>query len=211
MTADVGSTFANGFVVDAAAAAQRSDYHPHGSLEGLIGVGDYVIRPGETPHSLLERMMVAFRTEAASVGLSPATTLQGLNAYQLLIAASIVEKEGYYAVNMPQVARVIFNRLRIGQQLQMDATVLYALGMDGGKVTPDMLALHNPYNTYWIGGLTPTPICTVSATALRAVLHAPPGSWLYFVLIDPSGRMAFSSTYAQQLINEQRAAAGGLG
>jgi UPF0755 protein len=207
----VGTAFANSFVVDANEAARASAYRPNGTFEGLIGPGSYLIKPGDTPGSLLQRMTTAFNKQAASVGFGPSTAVEGLSAYQLLIAASIVEKEGYYTFNMPQVARVIFNRLAAGQQLQMDSTVLYSLGLDGGRVTPAMLALHNPYNTYWISGLTPTPICTVSSAALSAVLHAPPGPWLYFVLMDKSGKMAFSSTYAQQKRNEQIAAQGDAG
>ncbi len=62
-----------------------------------------------------------------------------------------------------------------------------------------MLQIHTPYNTYLNTGLTPTPICTVSTIALKAVLHAPPGPWLYFTVIDKRGDEAFSSTFAQQL------------
>ncbi len=211
IASDMGNSFANSFVQDANQLASASPYRPNHSLEGLLGIGSYIISPTDTPRSLVERMSAAFDKEAASVGLSPSTTLNGLNAYQLVIAASIVEKEGYYPVNMPQVARVIFNRLQIGQKLQMDSTVLYYLGQDGGKVTSAMLQLHTAYNTYWASGLTPTPICAVSTTALSAVLHAPPGSWLYFVLINKDGTMKFSTTYKEQLAAEQEAASRGLG
>ena len=120
-----------------------------------------------------------------------------------MIAASIVEKEGYYPVNMPKVARVIYNRLARGGPLQMDATVLYYLGKDGGTVTPAMLQTQEPYNTYLNTGLTPTPICAVSTIALRATLHPPVGTWLYFTLINEDGQMAFSTTFAQQLKEEK--------
>ncbi len=152
-----------------------------------------------------------FVTQAASVGLTPSTTLNGLNAYQLVIAASIVEKEGYYPVNMPKVARVIYNRLKRGGPLQMDATVLYYLGKDGGTVTPTMLQTQEPYNTYLNTGLTPTPICAVSTIAMRATLHPPAGSWLYFTLINQDGTMAFSTTFAQQLREEKLAQQNGIG
>ena len=105
----------------------------------------------------------------------------------MVIAASIVEKEGYFPVNMPRVARTILNRLARGGGLQMDSTVLYALGRDGGTVTPADLRTRTPYNTYLHAGLTPTPICVVSMTALRAMLNPPPGPWLYFVVIDRAG------------------------
>jgi UPF0755 protein len=155
-------------------------------------------------------MARSFEKEAASVGLTPSTTISGLNAYQLITAASIVEKEGYYPNNMPKVARVIFNRLARGGPLQMDSTVLYYFKQDGGTVTPTMLTTPTPYNTYLNNGLTPTPICTVSTFALNAVLHAPPGTWLYFTLINKNGDLAFSTTFTQQLANEKLAQKKGL-
>ena len=134
----------------------------------------------------------------------------GLTVICRLSLSSIVEKEGYYPQNMPKVARVILNRLAKGMPLQMDSTVLYALGLDGGKVTPAMLRTRSPYNTYLNLGLPPTPICVVSATALSDMLHPPVGSWLYFVLVDKQGDMAFSDTYAEQLAEEARAAKAGV-
>ncbi len=108
-------------------------------------------------------MVQSFNKEAASVGLTPSTTVNGLDAYQLVTAASIVQKEGYIETRyMGKIARVIYNRLARGGPLQMDSTVLYYLGQDGGTVTPAMLKINTPYNTYLYSGLTPTPICTVS-------------------------------------------------
>ena len=210
LAAAKGNTYAEAFLRDATALAVKSPFARGSSLEGLVGAGSYVVGPSESASRLAQSMADAFVREAASVGLTPSTTIQGLNAYQLVTAASIVEKEGYYPKNMPQVARVIFNRLARGGALQMDATVLYALGQDGGTVTPSMLQTPSPYNTYLNSGLTPTPICTVSTVALKAVLHAPPGPWLYFVVIDKSGTEAFATTFAEQLKNERLAASRGL-
>jgi len=206
-----GNTYGDTFTKVATANNTPSPFHASGSLEGLIGTGQYIIAPGETPAQLAQRMERRFVKQAASVGLTPSTTLNGLDAYQLVIAASIVEKEGYYPVNMPQVARVIYNRLARGGPLQMDSTVLYYLGMDGGTVTPAMLQTQEPYNTYLNTGLTPTPICAVSTIAMRATLHPPVGSWLYFTLINKDGRMAFSNTFAEQLREEQIAQSRGIG
>lgn len=206
----VGNTFASTFLADVTQAAATSLYHPPGSLDGLIGPGLYLITPSETPAQLLAAMQASFVHEAATAGLSPSTTVLGLNAYQVLIAASIVEKEGYYAFNMPDTARVIYNRLAKNMPLQMDSTVLYALGLDGGQVTRAMLQTPTPYNTYLNRGLTPTPICVVSPQALAAVLHPPTGTWLYFVLVNKDGHMAFSITYPQQLAQEAKAAKAGL-
>ncbi len=207
----LGPSFANTFAVDANAAATTSPYARSGTLEGLIGPGRYFITPATTPQQLLAHMVASFNAEAAAVGLTPTTTREGLDAYRLVIAASIVEKEGYYAKNMPRVARVIFNRLASGGPLQMDSTVLYYFNQDGGKVTPAMLRTVTPYNTYLNAGLTPTPICTVSSNALHAMLNAPAGTWRYFVLVNKNGDMAFSTTFAEQLANERLAASRGLG
>jgi UPF0755 protein len=206
-----GNTFADGFVKAATPTQTPSPFRTSGSLEGLIGTGQYIIMPSESPAQLASKMEKRFVKQAASVGLTPSTTLNGLNAYQLVIAGSIVEKEGYYPKNMPKVARVIYNRLARGGPLQMDATVLYYLGMDGGTVTPAMLQTQEPYNTYLNTGLTPTPICTVSTIALRATLHPPVGTWLYFTLINEDGTMAFSTTFAQQLKEEKLAQSRGIG
>jgi UPF0755 protein len=205
-----GVSFADTFMRDAQEAEKVSPYRPNGTLEGLIGPGQYIVNPQTSAQDLLAAMMRGFSKMAGSVGFSSRTTVDGLSAYQVLIAASIVEKEGYYNANMPKVARVILNRLQLHRSLQMDSTVLYYLGQDGGKVTTDMLKLHTPYNTYLSPGLTPTPICVVSADALRAVLHAPPGPWLYFVVVDKNGTEAFSRTFSQQLANERLAQSRGL-
>jgi UPF0755 protein len=207
----MGNAWADSFARVATNAQTPSPFARGTSLEGLIGAGQYIVTPGTTPSMLAKRMVDGFVREAASVGLTPTSTLHGLNAYQLVIATSIVEKEGYYPKNMPRVARVIFNRLKRGGGLQMDSTVLYYLGQDGGTVTHADLQLHTPYNTYLYPGLTPTPICAVSTIALSAVLHAPPGSWLYFTLIKKDGTMAFANTFAQQLDNEKLAQLNGIG
>ena len=125
--------------------------------------------------------------------------------------ASIVEKEGVITKNMGPVARVILNRLDKDMPLQMDSTVLYAEGRDGGPVTStDLQTAVRPYNTYRNKGLTPTPICFPSVAALRAALDPPAGSWLYFVLVKQDGTEAFADTYAQQLANEALAKQRGL-
>jgi UPF0755 protein len=179
-----------------------------GSLEGLIGAGTYEIVPGETGRELLEQMVARFDTEAETAGLTPTTTVDGLNAYQLVTVASIAEKEGYYTRYMGDVARVVFNRLAAGMRLDMTSTVLYSLGKDGGPVTPQEEQITTPYNTYLHAGLTPTPICTPSVQALRAAVDPPAGVWLYFDLVTAkSGTMKFAATYAGQLALERQAAA----
>jgi UPF0755 protein len=205
-----GNRYADNFVKAATAAVTPSPYGQGSTLEGLIGDTTYLILPSTTPRELARDMVDSFDTEAAKAGLTPSTTINGLDPYQLITAASIDVKEGEYSVNMPKVARVIFNRLASGMPLQMDSTVLYALGQDGGPVSSATEDVQSPYNTYLNTGLTPTPICTVSKGALQAVLNAPKGTWLYFELTNKDGQETFSTTFAQQLAAEDLAKSRGL-
>jgi UPF0755 protein len=177
----------------------------------MLGTGEYLVLPGESDLTIVQAMVTRFDRDAQSVGLSTASAAaQGMTTYQVITVASIVEKEGYYTFNMPKVARVVYNRLARGIALQMDSTVLYAIGQDGGPVTSADLKIQSPYNTYLNKGLTPTPICMPSKDAMSAALHPPPGNWLYFVLVQKNGVMAFSDTFAEQQANEQLAKSRGL-
>ena len=178
----------------------------------MLGTGTYLVLPGETDTTLLTDMVHRFDAQASAAGLSAASaSALGMTPYQVITAASIVEKEGYYFKNMPDVARVIYNRLASSTPLQMNATVLYSLHQDGGPVTAKDLALQTPYNTYLNVGLTPTPICIPSPQALSAAVHPPPGAWLYFVLVNKNGTEAFADTYPEQLANEKLAKERGVG
>lgn len=190
----------------------RSPWQPVGSnnLDGLLGVGTYVVVPGETDRALLTKMIDRFDTEASGLDLTAGSAALGLTPYQVITVASIVEKEGVIDKNLGPVARVVLNRLHNDMMLQMDSTVLYAEGRDGGAVTETDLQLPSPYNTYLNKGLTPTPICFPSVAALRAALNPPAGSWLYFVVVESDGTEAFADTFAEQTANEALAKQRGL-
>jgi len=206
------ASFSDRFASLLRSGAVRSPFEPATSsnLEGLVAPGTYLLPPSLTPRQLLVSMVNRFVAQAASVGLRPSTSRSGLDSYDLVTAASVVEKEGYLVKNMPQVARVILNRLSRSMPLQMDSTVLYALGQDGGQVTSADERYSSPYNSYLHTGLPPTPICTSSRSALAAIMNPPAGSWLYFTLVSKDGTMAFSDTFDEQLANEAIAAKNGV-
>lgn len=207
---DIGTTF----TAVARSGRVTSPFQPPGnhSLEGLLGTGEYQVATGESATALLTTMVDRFDDQAAAAGLDAAAAAKlGMTQYQVVIAASIVEKEGYYNQNMGKVARVIVNRLKANMALDMTSTVLYSLGQDGGVVTTSDRHKDTPYNTYIHSGLTPTPICFPSPVALRAAVNPTPGSWLYFVVVDKDGTEAFSTTYTKQLANEALAKQRGLG
>ena len=190
----------------------HSPWQPVGStsLDGLLGTGEYVIVPGESDSQLLAKMIDRFDKEAQAVGLAAGSARLGLTPYQVVTVASIVEKEGVIGKNLGPVARVVLNRLAAGMPLQMDSTVLYSEGRDGGSVTSTDLRLSTPYNTYLNKGLTPTPICFPSPAALQAALDPPAGTWRFFVVVQADGTEAFADTFAQQQANEALARQRGL-
>jgi UPF0755 protein len=188
------------------------------NLDGLLGTGNYLVLPGESDSAVLRSMVDRFNGLARSVGLTARSTAQGLTPYEAITEASIVQKEAFSpgdsatatAYNAPRVARVIDNRLEQGTPLQVDSTVLYAEGRDGGPVTSADLAVNSPYNTYEHTGLTPSPICFPSRLALEATLRPASGRWLFFVLTARDGTETFSDTFAGQQAAEHLAATRGL-
>jgi UPF0755 protein len=200
------------FAALAAGGTVHSQWQPVGvtSLEGLLGTGRYVVVPGETDLDLLTDMVNRFDNEADALNVTSGSAALGLTPYQLITVASIVQKEGVIQKNLGPVARVILNRLHNDMPLQMDSTVLFALGRDGGLVTSKDLQTQTPYNTYLNQGLTPTPICFPSLASLKAALDPPAGSWLYFVLVKSDGTEAFADTLAEQQANEALAKQRGL-
>lgn len=203
----------SGFDAAVSSGAVRSTFEPAGTddLEGLLGSGVYRILPGESGTQLLGQMTVRFEHQAAAAGLtSTAAAKLGLTPYQVVIAASIAQKEGYFDKYMGDVARVIYNRLDAGMTLDMTSTVLYYLKQDGGTVTAADEQIQTPYNTYLYKGLTPTPICVPSPAALAGATSPPQGTWLYFDTVSKTGTTRFATTYTQQLANEKIATANGM-
>ncbi len=102
--------------------------------------------------------------------------------YQALIAASMIEKEGYLDIERPIISAVILNRLNKNMLLQIDATVIYGLGLRyDGKIHKKDLLENTPYNTYVHKGLPPTPISTPGMASIEAALHPATTDYLYYV------------------------------
>ncbi|WP_344829995.1 endolytic transglycosylase MltG, partial [Nonomuraea dietziae] len=103
--------------------------------------------------------------------------------------ASLVQAEGGRDTDYPKIARVIYNRLKGGTPLQLDATVTYALGRRTLKVSLKDTKVRSPYNTYRHKGLPPGPIANPGEKALLAALHPAEGDWYWFVTTDPEHRI----------------------
>lgn len=123
----------------------------------------------------------------------------GFTPYQLLIIASMVQSEGD-PVDFPKISRVIYNRLRIGMPLQINATIDYALNLRGNIRLPyKRLEIDSKFNTYKYRGLPPTPISNPGQEAMVATVNPVAGDWLYYVTVKP-GDTRFTKSYDEFLV-----------
>ncbi len=136
--------------------------------------------------ALLERMVTRFDQIAAEVGLAEGAERLGITPYQVLIIASLIEEEARADVDRAKIARVIYNRLEIGEPLGIDATIVYALGGDRELSAAD-LQVDSQYNTRIYAGLPPTPIASPGRKSLEAALNPEDGDWLFYVLTEEDG------------------------
>ena len=183
-----------------------SSLPPEGSI--LPGSYDYV--PGDSRQSVLDKMQVAMTEALAGVWEERQPDLPIETPEQLLILASIVEKETGLASERPQVAAVFVNRLREGMRLQSDPTIIYGITKGqstlGRGLRRSEIEEQTPYNTYQIDGLPPTPIANPGIEALRAVANPDTHEYLYFVAkgASPSEGHVFAETYAEHQDNVAR-------
>lgn len=172
------------------------DNHP--SAEGLLLADTYQYRGGSSGKSLLEH---AHRNLINYLNMSWASRAPNLpykNPYELLTAASIIEKETAIPQERKLISGVMINRLNKKMPLQMDPTVIYGLGAAyTGKLSHNDLLIDSPYNSYHCRGLPPTPIAMVGKEALDAAAHPQLSNYLYFVA-KGDGTHQFSETYQQQ-------------
>lgn len=178
------------------AVAEASQAEPGRRLEGLIMPGRYDIRPGSNARAVLRTLLVASSAQLATTGILRDAGTTGLSPYQVLVVASLVEREGVTA-DFGKIARVIYNRLSAPIRLQLDSTINYPLDVQTLRTNQSDREHPGPYNTYLDLGLPPTPIGAASSAAITAALHATPGPWLYFVKCQADGTSCFSTTQAE--------------
>jgi len=190
------------------------------SLEGLLFPDTYRISADETPSHVVQRMVdqmdLVLRQEDVVAKAAPLY----LQPYDVLIIASMIEKEAKVDEDRPKIARVILNRLALGMPLQIDAALLY--GQPPGSSPTVLAQIDTPYNTYLHTGLPPTPIDNPVRAAIEAAVKPAPDPsqgdpicvalpvptdchYLYYVVADEDGRHAFAATLEQHELNVQHA------
>ena len=162
------------------------------NMEGWLYPDTYNYTPNSTDLELLKRSTTRLQKALDKAWNERDENLPLADPYQMLILASIVEKETGIAAERPQVASVFINRLKANMKLQTDPTVIYGMGESyTGNIRKKDLETMTSYNTYMIEGLPPTPIAMVSESALQAVAHPAKTDFYYFVA-DGSGGHKFT-------------------
>jgi UPF0755 protein len=168
--------------------------------EGSLLPDTYSFGTRDTRQGIIERMQAAQKKFLARVWEERHPDIMVTTPQEALILASIVEKETGVAEERPRIASVFHNRLRKRMRLQSDPTIIYGLfggaGMRDHPITREELERENPYNTYKINGLPPTPIGNPGRAAIEAVLKPAKTNDVYFVA-DGTGGHVFSATLAE--------------
>jgi uncharacterized YceG family protein len=175
------------------------------NLEGFLFPATYDFLRQTTSAQLVRDQLDAFEQNWSKVDLRAARK-KNLTPYDVLIIASLVEKEGLAPDDRPKIARVIYNRLKAGMNLGIDATTRYGLHIPGTQsLRASQIASNNPYNTRNpnITGLPPTPIANPGLASMQAAAHPAPGNWLYFVRKPDRVHHYFTASY-NDFINHAR-------
>jgi len=172
--------------------------------EGSLLPETYFVQRGTSRQDVLDRMRSDQQALLDQLWTGRADNLPFDTIEEAIILASVVEKETGVASERPLVASVFVNRLRRGMRLESDPTIIY--GITGGEPLgrgirrSELDNADNPYNTYFVDGLPPTPIANPGRDAIAAVLNPPDSDYLFFVA-DGTGGHAFAATYREHQRN----------
>ncbi len=172
-------------------------------LEGFLFPATYDIDVGAPVSRLVDEQLIAFRESFGETEIDRARALHE-TPYALLTVASMVEREARVPGDRAKIAAVIYNRLRLGMPLGIDATIYYAVERRDGiatythELTEAQLHINSPYNTRLHTGLPPTPISNPGLASIQAAAHPAHAPYLYYVAAaDGCGEQVFSTTSAE--------------
>jgi UPF0755 protein len=198
-----------GFLSAASAPADPPEFIPAGgTAEGFLSPGEYTLARTTTVEQLLA-LLLEETSAKLTLELRSGFVNHGLNVYQAVTLASIIQREAVVEQEMPMIASVFYNRLAIGMPLQADPTVQYALGYNSPQaswwtnpLSAQDLQVNSPFNTYIYPGLPPGPISNPALAALQAVASPQQSQYYYFqARCDGSGLHNFAETLEQHQQN----------
>ncbi|HEX3010984.1 MAG TPA: endolytic transglycosylase MltG [Syntrophomonadaceae bacterium] len=192
-------------------AALQKDYNydflrkiapgPH-RLEGFLFPDTYSIPDNVTAEQIINIMLKNF-DKVWKQDFAATASRKNMDLYKTVVVASMVEREAKLDRERKTIAGVIYNRLNRGMPLQIDATVVFALGVHKDTVTYQDLEINSPYNTYKYAGLPPGPISCPGKASIEAALNPEKHSYYYY-LAQGDGSHYFSKTYAEHLKAKQK-------
>lgn len=171
--------------------------------EGFLFPDTYRINRGASEEDILQIMAKEFERQFTPELQAKAKEI-GLSAYEVIVLASLIEREVQLAKERPMVARVFLNRLKIEMPLQSCATIQYILGYAKEELTIADTQLPSPYNSYLNAGMPPGPVANPGLSSIQAALNPAEGDWLYFVVDGKTGGHRFSRTLAEHEAAIQR-------
>lgn len=209
---------ASTFLQQAGAAVVSSAYAPLGAtnLEGLLFPDTYQVSGDDSATRVIERMARIMERVGRQVGLDQAKDKVGYTPYEVLVVASMIEREAKVSEDRAKIARVIYNRLRRKMPLQIDATLRYQ--QPDELSIAELAKIPSPYNTYLNKGIPPTPIASPGRASIEAALNPAPNppsgdpickglkagvkcEYIYYVIADAEGGHTFAATFDQHEAN----------
>lgn len=163
------------------------------SLEGFLFPETYKFSKTESDYTILKTMIKTFLRNIPE-NYEQLAKRVGLTYYEAVILASIIEKETSVSSERRIISSVFHNRITKKMRLQTDPTVIYGIKNFDGNLTKRQLRTKNPYNTYIVEGLPPTPICNPGLASLMAAVQPAPTSYLFFVA-KGDGTHQFTTNY----------------
>ena len=175
------------------------------TTEGFLFPKKYEFEKDAEASQIVDRLLQQYLVETRDLELAEAKDRTGLTEYELITVASLVEEESANLEERPVIASVIYNRIRAGMPLQIDATIQYALGKPKEELKLSDLEIDSPYNTYVNSDLPPGPIASPSRESIRAALVPARTDYLYYVLEADGQEHFFTNDYDEFLEAKDRA------
>ena len=193
-------------------AAGRTDYGyafledpAVNSTEGFLFPKSYEFEGGTGAEAMVDRFLQQYLIETEGLDFRATQEKLNLTEYEIVTVASLIERESANPEERPKIASVVYNRIRAGMLLQIDATVQYALGRPKENLSLADLEVESPYNTYTNPGLPPGPIASPSRESLVAALEPAETDYLYYVLKADGKEHFFTNDYDEFLAAKEEA------
>jgi len=170
-------------------------------LEGYLFPDTYFFLPGTSSRQIVKDMRDNFDMQIATI--QEEIDAQDIPLEELLVMASLIEKEAYKQKDRQLISGVLWNRIEIDMALQVDAVFEYIIDKNTYEVTLEDLKVESPYNTYQNKGLPPGPITNPGLNAIKAALNPTPNDYLFY-LADREGNTYYSETFEGHKVNKAR-------